>query len=188
MSKRWKPNLLTRIVSTLAVVPMLSAPAQAGNTLQDHDRLYRTVQSVGVPIFVNDPDLCKENWGGGSFTWNRSQRKVAITICQDNGRRAGSGNQVRWTANDLDSLRHESHHLVQDCRAGRGYGDGIVEPIFRDQDYWRFVRSVLSVDRINQIARNYDKDHHLIEFEAFAVADGVDASRIANAVRNMCTF
>ena len=33
---------------------------------------------------------------------------------------------VQWTENDLDTLRHEAMHVLQDCSAGR-VGDGLLE-------------------------------------------------------------
>ena len=51
--------------------------------------------------------------------------RVLMVICQEN-RIPGVREMTSWTEEDLDTLRHESHHLVQDCRGGDGRGDNVV--------------------------------------------------------------
>ena len=41
----------------------------------------------------------------------------SIMICQDD-RIETSDQEVEWTENDYDTLRHEAHHVVQDCMKG----------------------------------------------------------------------
>jgi len=161
-----------------------STAAQASNTLKDHNVLWHAIKNSGTPIFVNIPSECRGNWGGGSYITFPDTRTVLL-VCQDNGQKAGADNQVKWTANDLDTLRHEGHHIVQDCVYGTK-GDRWLDPVFTGNQFKEFVTSSLSQDRINFILRSYPAHKHDTELEAFAVAEVVDASAIANAVTKYC--
>ena len=99
---------------------------------------------------------------------------------------------VPWTEEDLDTLRHESHHLVQDCRGGNGRGDNVLLPVFRDEKgvFW-FAQPILGDEKMERIANMYGNwgapwSVILLEFEAFAVADAIPASDIALAVEHNC--
>ena len=80
----------------------------------------------------------------------------------------GSSQQVRWTAEDLDTVRHESHHLTQDCRDNSLNGR-LHAYIMTPLDL--LLLSCLSLG--NRIIDNYaDRGEHVVimELEAFAVA------------------
>lgn len=171
--------------STLATVS-LGSGAFAGNTFDDHQNLWNTLESAGVEMFVNDPKFCKDNWGGGAYVMNESQRKSAMMICQDNGKSVGADNQADWTENDLDSLRHEAHHVVQDCLDGNIADENLVLFFDEAKDHRAFVKNGLSPQMIQAIIKSYSKEVVLLELEAFAVAANVDASDIADAVETFC--
>ena len=80
------------------------APAQA-STIAAHERLVTAVQRTGVTIHLNTKECI-----GASFAGYYRSSALRMVICQDNGI-DGSNQQARWTANDLDTLRHEVHHL-----------------------------------------------------------------------------
>ena len=143
-----------------------------------------TVEQNGVAIVVNHPELCEGTWGGGMYVTFKNGN-TGIMICQDNGKDAGFENQVDWTANDLDSLRHEAHHVVQDCLDG-GKGDGELGPMFEGDKLKHVVTSTLSTEKIEWIINKYDKEDHLIELEAFAVAQAIGPEAIANAIEELC--
>ena len=172
--------------AVLAAVTPLSA-AKASN-FEEHQMLYFTVERAGVPVVLNHPELCDE-WGGGSYRWNEG--KAILVICQDNGSRVGFGNQVVWTENDLDTLRHEAHHIVQDCSAGV-IADGISVPYFKTANaFQEFVKSSLSIDQVRSIWAAYSEkdvqdDVKVKEVEAFAVAATVSPRAIADAIVNEC--
>ena len=172
--------------ATLAVASPFT-PAKA-DTFEEHQMLYSTVEEIGVPVVINHPELCKD-WGGGSYRWNNG--KAILVICQDNGSRAGFGNQVVWTENDLDTLRHEAHHIVQDCSAG-GIADGLSAPYFKTTDAFQtFVESSLSIDQVRSIWAAYTEQDasdevKVKEVEAFAVAATVSPRAIANAIVTEC--
>ena len=175
----------------LLLLPLfLAQPARAGNSLQDHETLIHAIEQTGTEIYVNSPDLCGDNWGGGGYFTNTNLNRAAISVCQARGANAGDGNQVRWTENDLNTLRHEAIHLIQDCKVGT-LADGLDDTIFSNPALRRVVSKGLSERAINRILFVYrkngvsDKDI-LRELEAFSLAENVPASNIAIAVRNAC--
>ena len=95
-------------------------------------------------------------------------------------------------ANNLDTLRHEAQHLVQDCiedgKANYNF-DGRAT-IFPDP-VAAALDSGLNEREIDRIWMTYsgmgldDKDI-LMEVEAFAVAHGVPAEMIAQQIRKQC--
>lgn len=179
------------LLATLAVAVGCINPVHAGNTKEDHNDLWKALEDAGVPIHVNDPTACDGKWGGGFYAMNPMNNSSIMLICQNHGKGAGLDNQVRWTANDYDTLRHEAHHVIQDCLGGE-IADGDLDPLFEDPaKHRRFVVSSLSQDKINWIIKSYGADGAsvdtiIIELEAFAVAEDVEASVIADAVRETC--
>ena len=78
-----------------------------------------------------------------------------MVICQEN-RIKGSHEMVSWTEGDLDTLRHESHHLVQDCIGGSGRGDKVLVPVFKNEyGVIRFVEPILGQNVMDRIAKIY---------------------------------
>ena len=73
---------------------------------------------------INHPEDCN-----GRIDGVYDSIRGYITICQDQGTKAFK--MVGWTDNDLDTLRHEAQHVVQDC-IGNRLGDGYLSPLFDD--------------------------------------------------------
>lgn len=171
-----------------AATAFTATPALAANTIQDHQDLKETLERVGVEVFVNHQEHCKDNWGGGFYATSRGNS--AIMICQDNGQGVRNNYMVPWTANDLDSLRHEAHHVVQDC-IDDGKGDGELGPLFEGEALKDFVKEGLSPRRIKWVIETYtskgaDEETIILELEAFAVAANVGPDRIASAINKFC--
>ena len=177
------------IAAALAAISLTTLPAIAqqrdGNTLQDHRELITALESVGVRTRLNDAVLCHGNNSGVYYSHFR-----LLVVCQDNA--VTSDSATTWTANDLDTLRHEAHHVVQDCALGR-LGDTQLTRLFQDpQQYNRFVNAALTPEQINRISQGYgsrglNKNEVLIEVEAFAAAASVSAETIASKVVQFCS-
>ena len=152
----------------------------------DHDRLWDSLEEVGVTILVNDPHFCLKNDIDGAYV---PSAKVLV-VCQDNASPMTSG-EVQWTANDLDTLRHEAHHVVQDCLAGE-LGDKYSDLFFdNEEEFTEFVKGILNERQIELIVESYrsngaDDQRILMEIEAFAVASGISPDMIADAVTGLC--
>ena len=172
-------HILTGLMAALVT----ATPAFAGNTMRDHRLLWDTLESAGVTVKVNPRDC------DGDFHGYYNRREMILVVCQDRAR--PGGRQVRWTSNDLDTLRHEAHHVLQDCMIG-GLGDMRSDTFFELEDLKEFLmESTLTAEDIESIIESY-KDQGasdeviIMELEAFAVASDIDASRIASAIDRVC--
>ena len=115
-----------------------------------------------------------------------------MVVCQDN--RTGT-EEVAWTDNDLDTIRHESVHYLQDCISGL---DGELDPFYDGDgpapgtDNYADIVKLLGVEKARRIAfwyqKQMDADGQIIrlEHEAFAVAENRSAEYIANNIDSFC--
>ena len=139
------------------------------------------VESTGVVIAINPPEICDDPEAPMGLYSGKHQ---LLVVCQDN-RVEGSSKVVTWTANDLDTLRHEAQHLIQDCVDGSL--DGELESVYREPV--RLAYEVLGVRGIRSIIRVYDEapDHVvLLELEAFSVAALDDTAEQVADVGRYC--
>ena len=146
-----------------------AAPALAETP---HNTLARMIETAGVDLQVNPSDCFTRE---GVMGWyNGRQRRMVV--CLENGANA------RWTQEDLDTLRHEAQHMIQDCMVG-AVNDSVLGPVY--QQPISLAKSVLSQQKIEWIIEAYRgqgaSDHVVIlELEAFAVAainDPIDQAR-----------
>ena len=178
-------KFLTSVLAGASVV-LTSTPALAGNTYEDHVDLFNALNEVGVITSINSKLHCSPEVDGMYHT-----KAGILVICQDNG--VAGGPQVTWTENDLDTLRHESHHVVQDCNEGT-IADGLMDNLFHEeQDLIDFIsKSSLTSDQLKKLVEVLEKDGLsstaiLIELEAYIVARDIHASNIASKVREFCS-
>ena len=170
-------KFITAIVA--AALTTVGASASAG-TFAEHERLFQTLQSIGIDVQIN-PKGCD----GSSMGWYRPYTQV-VAICQQNG--SPGGPQVRWTAEDLDTLRHEAHHVVQDCR------DGILNAqlhyIYKDPI--ELAKNSLSRNTIGWILSDegygtLSNHMQVLELEAFSVAALNDPTEQIRDIATYCT-
>lgn len=178
-------KFLTSVLAGASVV-LTSTPALAGNTYEDHVDLFNALNEVGVITSINSKLHCSPEVDGLYHT-----KAGILVICQDNG--VAGGPQVTWTENDLDTLRHEAHHVVQDCNEGT-IADGLMDNLFHEeQDLIDFIsKSSLTSDQLKKLVEVLEKDGLsstaiLIELEAYVVAKDIEASNIASKVREFCS-
>ena len=155
----------------------------ANHSFQDHVSLANAIRETGVDVYINPSSVCQDKIAGMYISG-----ADALVVCQDN---ATGTEQVEWTENDLDTLRHEAQHLIQDCVAFRR-GDQTLRPMLgSDEDVIEFALGILGRDKMEWIASVYadngsDWRTIILEFEAWAVGEGVSASSIERAVRHYC--
>ena len=175
-------RLLQKITSSAIGLSLLTIPGVSAKIDSNHDELKRALNDVGVEFYLNDTELCDGN-KSGMYTPEYN----AIMICQDD-RIETSDQEVEWTENDYDTLRHESQHVVQDCM--EGIDNNKMSLFFSDEiEYLEFVIMGLTKSEFFQIVEAYrplGNDILLNELEAFAVAKGVKPDTIAKAVRGIC--
>ena len=175
------------LTSLLAGVSLTLTPglAQAGNTYEDHVHLFDTLKTVGITPLINS-----SHCSSGSDGLYHTTARILI-VCQDNS--TAGGPQVNWTENDLDTLRHEAHHVIQDCNEGV-MGDGQLGLFFHDEDdLVEFVaNSSFSVEQVESIVKMLRNDglsarDILLELEAYTVAADIEASLIAEKLVEFCS-
>ena len=181
------------ILSALTVLSTIPQQVQAGSIkdalvdteMAEHRNLVRALQSVGVTVTTNDPRYCDEGTAG---SWIPEDK--VLTICQDDAV-TQDYKMLPWTDNDLDTLRHEAHHVVQDC-AYQGLYDGKLKTLFDEETLLSLMQeSLIPMERFRAIWKDYsdqgaDEDHVILEMEAFLVASDVPASSITKKVVEFC--
>ena len=153
-------NFIGKTLASIIAASSVMVPVQA-NTFEDHTELARAVASTGVKLLINVPACQTEN----SYGWYNS-RKSQLVICQEN---ATDEKMVTWTAEDLDTLRHEAHHVVQDCIDN--VLDGNLDTVYVDPD--QLIGTVLTKAQIIEILNWYEDAtdaRKIHELEAFSVA------------------
>jgi len=183
-------SLTTRMAtSALVALTALAIPvaAFADNSFQAHEQLLRTVRRSGTKVYLNHPAVCDGKIDGAYISGKR-----ALVICQDKSTEPHK--QVEWTANDLDTLRHEVHHMVQDCAAFRP-GDQTLRPILtisgNERDVVDFALMALGESKVRSIVQRYaskgvSRREMLIELEAWGTAKAIPASLITQSVEHFC--
>ena len=160
--KFFPPILLSLItLSTTAVPAVVGAPPAHAGPIEDalvdtemaeHRNLVRALQSVGVTVTTNDPRYCDE---GTSGSWIPDEK--VLSICQDDAV-TQNGKMLPWTDNDLDTLRHEAHHVVQDC-AYLGLYDGKLKTLFDEETLLSLMQeSLIPMERFRAIWKDYSAD------------------------------
>ena len=173
-------NIATSVATAAAIVAASILPVEANDQeyFNAHVRLAEAVERTGVDFQLN-PDECFENTE--AMGWYHGQGRVLV-VCQQNAYRYSG--QVDWTAEDLDTLRHEVHHLVQDCRNGRL--DGLLHQVYEDpaalaKEWLGYNTIALIIDGYS----DYNSYHQMMELEAFSVASMNDPQE---QLRDMYTF
>jgi hypothetical protein len=92
---------------------------------------------------------------------------------------------VRWTAEDYDTVRHEAHHVAQDCRDSSL--DGNLEAVYKDPI--ALAVRMLSTRKADSVIETYrDRGSHIVlmELEAFSVADMNDPLEQVEDIQRYC--
>ena len=131
--------------------------------------LLETLREYGVTVEYN-PSYCSQGFAG------RYSTAKVMTLCYQN----------MPTAEDHDTIRHETAHVLQHCanmrRGGRGIQPLAINPDQRNQ----WVKQVLKNSTISHVIETYPERAHQIELEAFAMAHHYDATQLANLVKAWC--
>ena len=169
---------------TAAITTLTPTAGLTTGNFQEHKRLYDTINSVGVRVVINNPKYCT-----GTIDGSYHSRERILSICQDNA--TWMNQEVDWTANDYDTLRHEAHHLVQDCVQG-GLGDSQLGLLFGTmKDSREFVAEVYTPQQMRNLMgvdsySGHNDYRQQIELEAFATAAIISPNDIADKITEIC--
>ena len=173
---------ISAFLASLAIV----APAMAAPLPADHQQFVDTMVNDGVIFVVNEPaEACYgEVKLDGSYVVYKDDRY--LIVCQDN---RTTSDVTNWTANDLDTIRHEGFHIIQDCMAGTK-SDSVFDTVFTTQEE---VIDALGVEQAMDImstyAQAYEKDRHgdiKYEIEAFYAARDYSATELNSLYTQYC--
>ena len=177
-------KFLTSILASASL--LVPNAALAENTFEDHVKLFNTLKHNGITVLLNHKLHCTHEEVDGFYHKNAA----LLVICQDNS--YAGGPQVEWTANDLDTLRHEAHHVVQDCALGT-IGDDRFQRLFNNQeDFIEFLaKSSFTAEQLTELVKilaedGLSEEDILMEVEAYVVAQDIDATSISNKINEFC--
>jgi len=175
-------KITTTLISALALVATTAPQALAESRRSNyglHVRLGRVVRSTGIDYKIN-PKACWQKEGVMGYYW---AYKNEFVVCQEGKQQVGV--EEVWSEEDLDTLRHEAQHLVQDCMDGER--QGALSAVYKDVP--ALVKNTLSDRAIKGIIKAYsEKSDHIImmELEAFSVAAINDPADQARDIQNFC--
>jgi len=136
-------------------------------SLDAHVVLVRALDRAGVSLVLNHSH-CQEIAGINGFY---SGQNRLLVVCNDRYI-PGIEENPEWTANDLDTLRHEAQHFIQDCMVGTNH-DHTLSSVYKDPvALGRYVLGQGRLDNITRIYREQGASDHVLrmEYEAFSVA------------------
>ena len=171
-------NKFFTTLSAVALATTMATPVMAQSNHRDHQVLANSIMKAGVNFIVN-PNEC---WEDNSYGWYWAM-KNEVVICQEN-KVQGYIKQVNWTEEDYDTLRHEVHHMVQDCRDGM---DGVLSAIYKKP--LQLGLEVLGNQGIANVVKAYDhRGPHIVtmEIEAFSVAAMNDVPEQIRDLKKYC--
>jgi len=187
--------MLKRLASALLASVAIGAPALAAPASLDrsHQHLWTSLERQNVQLFINPDYVCGSEDGlAGAYFYANSHEVPVIVICQDN--RTGE-EEVAWTENDLDTLRHEAVHYLQDCIDG---DVGMTMDPYHDGDGWApgtdthldVIRALgyENALRIETVYRERGADDLTVrlEHEAFLIARDAEAGDIGETINQFC--
>ena len=191
----FKRILSAAALAAFSFAPIASATPTTPRGLDDgHRALWSVLREHGVEAHVNPNQVCGDpsaEFMGVYFYAERADVPVLV-VCQDN-RIAWDETEVTWTANDLDTLRHEAVHYLQDCINGDidmvlsplhdGPGPGPGTLTYED------IIGILGPERATRIAYAYAEkgpDTVRLEHEAFAMAAVLTGEQLSVIISKSC--
>ena len=175
-------NFKALALAAVTATSIIAAPvAQAKGTYAEHGELSNAIRSTGVTLMYNPKECSEKNamgwyWGYGS----------EMVICQENHKASdGYWNEVTWTEEDLDTLRHEAQHLIQDCMDGERQGR--LSAVYKSPT--ALAKDVLGYEGIQYVLEMYSEasEHiQVMELEAFSVAQMNDPADQTLDIKKYC--
>ena len=180
-------QITTAAAALLLAMPGMAETAPKTGTWEDHQRLWLAIASTGTVVKINSPTCFTDDAPMGYYAYN-DKGDSEFVVCQDN---AKNSTEVDWTDNDLDTLRHEAVHLIQDCADGVR-ADGRLSPLGSTEEILALVDRSIGRERAQRIISVYREQGLesasglMSEVEAFAAADSVSAATLTEMVAEAC--
>ena len=185
------------LLSVMTLGLLSTSPVLALDPPPGHGQLIDTLRAHGVYVEINPNEVCDatktEKSMHGVYTYSERHSTPLMGICQDYG---GNGEQTIWTENDLDTLRHETIHYIQDCI--NGSVDGELAPLYDGPGGYSNIEygikdiiGVIGPEQAQAIITRYEAagaspEIIQLELEAFYLAKSQTAETIATVVDAKC--
>jgi len=177
MTKSTKGVPMIRNLLTFALLATTVAGSAAPSFAMDrgHAELLGALAARGITLY-NDADLCESRPELDGFYHGGSR---SLVVCAE-------GSWANLSENDLDTIRHESVHFMQDC--ANGSIDGNLRRVLKPgQAHAMLVATGQNPDLIAQVYSSKGKGEHVpYEEEAFGIAAALPASAITHALNAIC--
>ena len=182
--------LLAALLMVGVTAPVSATPTyEDRGTIDEHIELLQTIDDLGITLLINDPLKCGKEPDVAGY-WHGARQ--TFVLCQERIRRSSNpvwtGEVILASDDDLDTIRHEAHHIVQDCMDG--VIDGGLRSFFSDDDLVTFLEGYpdWKESKIIEMYRKDGASDYVIkhEIEAWAVADMVPANSISRAIKQTC--
>lgn len=190
--------MFKKVLASAMTLGLLSAsPALALDPPAGASQLINTLRAHGVYVEINPEQVCDAVKSAtsyhGVYLYAPKYENAMMGICQDYG---GTGDETIWTDNDLDTLRHESIHYIQDCVDNNV--DGNMVPIYDGPGGYSPVEYSITdviaeigpakaqaiIDRYE--ANGASSEVIRLELEAFYLASTQTEETIAKVVEAQC--
>ena len=160
--------MLKQLTATAAVITCcLGNPAQAYNIDAPHAHLLDSVRSMGIRVYIN-PEQCSRGMLG---FYNGS----TVGLCAKNS---------PSRADYLDTIRHESWHVVQRCEA-------VLNPSKKGKHGLAVISDKaarIGLRRFGPSISAYPLNQWGIEAEAWGAAHYLSANKIHTILKKKCSF
>ena len=182
--------LVASLVLSVTAIPAMAEPTyERHDEAQDHIELLNTLSDMGVDVQINNPHICSKERGTAGF-WIGA-RKLFV-LCQESIRKSAkplyTGEVFQASDDDLDTIRHEAHHVIQDCMDGTI--DGQLSAYLNPENSVEFLSYYpdWKEEYITKQYRDMGASNHVIEMEieAWAVADMVSVDMIHEVLKREC--
>ena len=175
--KKLSTLALTALTALATTAPSMAQGISA-HEYHSHVALGKVVRSTGINFKIN-PAEC---WSKGAMGWYWAARNEMV-VCQEGKQQVGV--ETNWSEEDLDTLRHEAQHLIQDCMDGSR--QGALGAVYKDPI--ALAKSILGDRGIRYVVDLYsDASDHIkvMELEAFSVARMNQPLEQAEDIKNYC--
>ena len=188
--KRLKAFIVALFMTGVAIPAVATPSYEDKGLIQEHIELIDTLEDLGITVSINEKRYCGRAGNNVAGFWMGSEQ--LFVICQQAIRNSKfpvwTGEVVMASDDVLDTIRHEAHHVIQDCKDGSLNGE--LQPYMNATNLETFL-SHYEDWKENHIAKQYAQSGaspHVIrlEIEAWAVADLITAPAIQEVLAREC--
>ena len=170
-------------ITTLLAMGSTAFAGSRYNLDSKHIQLMEAVQSTGITVKIN-PSSCYVDANKKLYGWYWAAHKEFV-VCQDQSSEADANTLIYFTDEDLDTIRHEAQHLIQDCMDEEL--NGSLHSVYREPlVLGKKVLGSAEVSRVFEAYSDMGNHRQIMEVEAFAVAAMNDPMEQVADIKKYC--